>query len=70
MTNSSFEEVALKFMRPEVEKDGQTALLTFLKKRLETVRSSEKTQLTMLVVWLFEIYLNMIGNKSSTQRTR
>ena len=70
MTHCSFEEVALKFMHPEVEKDGQTALLTFLKKRLETVKSSEKTQLTMLVVWLFEIYLNMIGNKSSTQRTR
>ena len=69
-TNCSFEEVALKFMRPEVEKDGQTALLTFLKKKLETVKFSEKTQLTMLVVWLFEIYLNMIGNKNSTQRTQ
>ena len=64
MTNCSFEEVALKFMRPEVEKEGQTALLNFLKKRLETIRPSEKTQLTMLVVWLFEIYLNMIGNKT------
>ena len=68
MTHSSFEEVALKFMRPEVEKDGQAALLTFLKRRLETVKSSEKTQLTMLVVWLFEIYLNMIGNKSSSSK--
>ena len=65
MTNCSFEEVALKFMRPEVENEGQTALLNFLKKRLETIRPSEKTQLTMLVVWLFEIYLNMIGNKTS-----
>ena len=69
MTNCSFEEVALKFMRPDVEKGGQTALLTLLKKRLEIIRPSEKTQLTMLVVWLFEIYLNMIGNKSSTQHT-
>ena len=65
MTNCSFEEVALKFMRPEVDKEGQAALLNYLKKRLETIRPSEKTQLTMLVVWLFEIYLNMIGNKTS-----
>jgi len=38
-TRASFEEIALKFM----EVDEKTALLNFLKKRLEQVRHFEKT---------------------------
>ena len=60
-TKRKFEQIALKFM-PLEEK---TALLSFLYHRLDVVKPSETTQLTMLVVWLFEIYLNMMGSKAS-----
>ena len=40
--------------------DDQTALQTFLKRRLEIVKPS---QLIMLVIMLFEIYLNIMGSK-------
>lgn len=56
-THCSFEEVALKFLQVrEVE-----ALKTFLKKKLEGLRSQDKTQITMLVMWVLELYLNQLG---------
>ena len=55
-TKRSFESTALKFMQVE----EKAALLNFLKKRLETVRPSDKTQLTLVVVWLVENYLARI----------
>jgi len=60
-TRKGFEEIALKLM-PLPEK---TALLTFLHTRLDLVKPTETTQLTMLVVWLFEIYLNLMGGGSN-----
>ncbi len=68
-TRCSFEEIALKFIQVE-EKE---ALLNYLKKKLETVRPSEKTQLTLIVVWLVEIYLSRIrrleeGGESQRER--
>lgn len=51
-TRSSFEEVTLKFMNI----DEKTALLNYLKKKLETLKPSEKTQTTLIVIWLIEIY--------------
>ena len=56
-TKKGFEEVALKFM-PLADK---SALVTFLRHRLDLVKPTETTQLTMLVVWLFEIYLNLMA---------
>ena len=61
---SDFEAVALKFLLI----DESEALLHYLKKRLEVVKSSEKTQLTMIIVWLVEIYLNKMGAKSNAPR--
>ncbi|KAK7864534.1 hypothetical protein R5R35_007310 [Gryllus longicercus] len=56
-TQCSFEEVALKFMQVrEVE-----ALKTFLKKKLEGLRPQDKTQVTMLVMWVLELCLNQLG---------
>lgn len=55
-TKASFEEVTLKFMSIE----EKTALKNFLKKKLESLRASEKTQITLIVLWLVEIYENKI----------
>ncbi|XP_040568525.1 vacuolar protein sorting-associated protein 18 homolog [Lepeophtheirus salmonis] len=54
---ASFEEVALKF----VDIDDKSALLYFLKKRIENMRASETTQLTMTAVWVIEIFMNQIN---------
>ena len=56
-TQTSFEEVALKFISLE-DKD---ALKQFLMHKLNTMKSSEKMQITMIVVWLTEIWLNQLG---------
>jgi len=56
-TQTSFEEVALKFIALE-DKD---ALKQFLMHKLNTLRSPEKMQVTMIVSWLTEIWLNQLG---------
>ena len=56
-TQTSFEEVALKFISLE-DKD---ALKHFLMHKLNTLKSSDKMQITMIVVWLTEIWLNQLG---------
>ena len=61
---SDFESVALKFLLI----DKSDALLHYLKRRLELVKSAEKTQLTMIIVWLVEIYLNKMGSKSNAPK--
>ncbi|KZC05612.1 Vacuolar protein sorting-associated protein 18 like protein, partial [Dufourea novaeangliae] len=56
-THSSFEEISLKFLQEwQIE-----ALKTFLKKKLEGLRAQDKTQITMIVVWVIELYINQIG---------
>ncbi|XP_060604108.1 vacuolar protein sorting-associated protein 18 homolog isoform X2 [Ruditapes philippinarum] len=62
-TQNSFEEVALKFIRLE-DKD---ALRKLLHKKLESLRPQDKTQMTMLVTWLIEIYLNQLGELKEQQ---
>ena len=56
-TKSSFEEVTLKFMNLK----EKNALKNYLKKKLETLRSNEQTQITLIVIWLLEIYQKQLG---------
>ena len=56
-TRCSFEEVTLRFMALE----DASALKNYLKKKLETLKNSEKTQMTLIVLWLIEIYQNRLG---------
>ncbi|CAL8101844.1 unnamed protein product [Orchesella dallaii] len=58
MTKASFEEVALKF----VQIDDSHALKTFLLKKMSTLKSTDLTKITVLVMWLIEIYLNELGS--------
>ncbi|XP_070564875.1 vacuolar protein sorting-associated protein 18 homolog isoform X2 [Ptychodera flava] len=57
LTERSFEEVALKFI--QVEK--RDALKTFLNKKMNALKNTEKTQMTMIITWLIELYLNQLG---------
>lgn len=56
-THSSFEDICLKFM----EINEYDALLVYLKNRLERMDSQDKTQITMLVVWIVELYLTQMA---------
>ena len=56
-THKSFEEITLKFVKLE-QKD---AIKTFLKRKLDGLKATDKTQMTMLITWLIEIYLNQLG---------
>ena len=49
--------------------EEKTALLNFLKKRLEIVRPSEATQMTLLVVWLIENYLSLMRKLCAENKT-
>lgn len=62
-TQSSFEDVCLQFMAIS-EYD---ALLVFLKNRLDRLDSQDKTQITMLVVWIVELYLTQMAHCSEQQ---
>ncbi|XP_053975095.1 vacuolar protein sorting-associated protein 18 homolog isoform X2 [Hylaeus anthracinus] len=56
-THSSFEEISLKFLQEwQIE-----ALKTFLKKKLEGLKTQDKTQITMIVVWVIELFMNQMG---------
>ncbi|KAK0168771.1 hypothetical protein PV327_002541 [Microctonus hyperodae] len=62
-THSSFEEISLKFLQEsQIE-----ALKTFLKKKLEGLRPQDKTQITMIVVWVIELFMNQLGTLRSNQ---
>ncbi len=65
-TKCSFEEIALRFM--QIDEKG--ALLNYLKKHLEAVKPSEKTQLTLIVVWLVENYLSRIRKLEEAGESR
>ncbi|XP_065844581.1 vacuolar protein sorting-associated protein 18 homolog [Oscarella lobularis] len=56
-TQRSFEEVALKF----INLSTQEALMSYLYAKMESLKSQDKTQLTMISTWLMEIYLNQLG---------
>ncbi|KAK7098433.1 vacuolar protein sorting-associated protein 18 homolog isoform X3 [Littorina saxatilis] len=56
-THNPFEEVALKFIRlPDKE-----PLQTFIMEKLNSLKPQDKTQLTMLVTWLVELFLTSLG---------
>lgn len=56
-TQLSFEEVTLKFLTM-----GETeGLKTYLLQRMAGLKPQDKAQLTMLVTWVTELYLNQLG---------
>uniref|UniRef100_H2ZFS1 Vacuolar protein sorting-associated protein 18 homolog n=1 Tax=Ciona savignyi TaxID=51511 RepID=H2ZFS1_CIOSA len=57
ITQNSFEDVVLKFLRAGKE----VALRAYLQKKLSNLKPGETTQMTMLSTWLVELYLNQIG---------
>lgn len=63
-TQNSFEEIALRF----IKLDKKDALKSFIHKKLESLKPQDKTQLTMLVTWLVEIYLNQLGELKEAGR--
>ena len=52
-TQSSFEGICLKFL----ECNESQALMLFLKNRLMALKPQDTTQITMLIVWMVEVYL-------------
>ena len=56
-TKAGFEEVTLKF----VDLEDKRALKLYLRKKLEALDSRDATQITLLVIWLIEIYQNELG---------
>lgn len=64
-TRTSFEAVCLCFLKI----NQKEALMVFLRSRLESLRPDEKTQITMLVVWMVELYLTQIAEFSFQRQT-
>lgn len=56
-TQSSFETVSLKFL----ELDKNDALKVYLYRRLEALSEDDKTLISMLVIWMTELYLSQLG---------
>ncbi|KAK3737231.1 hypothetical protein QZH41_010859 [Actinostola sp. cb2023] len=65
-TQVSFEEVALKFIKAEEKK----ALRMFLVKKLDCIENKDKTQMTMIVMWLIELYLNHLNHLKEQDNNR
>lgn len=59
---SSFEEICLKY----IQADQQDALKIFLRRKLDNLKPSDQTQITMIVIWLVELYLNRLEEKRLT----
>ncbi|KAJ3258408.1 hypothetical protein HDU77_002252, partial [Chytriomyces hyalinus] len=57
----SFEEVALRF----INLDENAALKQFLLKKLENTKSNEPTQVTILCMWLLELYVHELDLSES-----
>lgn len=62
-TQTSFEGVCLRFLDEVNEKQ---ALMIFLRARLDALKSTDKTQITMLVVWMVELYLTEMAQYTTT----
>ncbi|XP_030762434.1 vacuolar protein sorting-associated protein 18 homolog isoform X2 [Sitophilus oryzae] len=58
-TQSSFEEICLKFMQV----DQPDSLKIFLRNKLSTLKPQDKTQITMIVLWVVELYLTKLEEK-------
>lgn len=63
-TQASFEDVCLKFM--DINEYG--ALMVYLNNRLDKLGDNDKTQTTMLVVWIVELYLTLMARCSATEQ--
>ncbi|XP_036096482.1 vacuolar protein sorting-associated protein 18 homolog [Molossus molossus] len=57
LTQSYFEEIALKFLEARQE----DALVEFLQRKLASLKPAERTQATLLTTWLTELYLSRLG---------
>ncbi|MGH0191660.1 UNVERIFIED_CONTAM: hypothetical protein FKN15_070563 [Acipenser sinensis] len=66
LTQNYFEEIALKF----IEAKQEDALKEFLMKKLNNLKPSEKTQITLLVTWLTELCLNRLGTLEGDESKR
>nr|CAI5818148.1 unnamed protein product [Callosobruchus analis] len=55
-TQSSFEEICLKF----IQVNQSDALKVFLRSKLDTLKPQDKTQITMIVIWVVELYLTKL----------
>ncbi|KAI5729086.1 hypothetical protein M8J77_025183 [Diaphorina citri] len=63
-TQASLEDIALRFLQVwQVD-----ALRTYLKKKLERLRNEDKTQITMIVMWVMELYLYELGELRNTEQ--
>ncbi|XP_075973886.1 vacuolar protein sorting-associated protein 18 dor isoform X2 [Anticarsia gemmatalis] len=63
-TQSSFETICLKFL--ELEKPN--ALKVYLSKRLDSLKDDDKTLISMLVIWMTELYLSQLGLLRRTEK--
>lgn len=57
-TQSSFEEICLKFL--QIEKHD--ALNIFLTNKLQSLKPQDKTQITMIALWVIELYLSQLAD--------
>ncbi|KAJ2781634.1 tethering complex subunit [Coemansia interrupta] len=57
LTTVGFEEAVLRF----VDMKDKRVLRSYLVTKLGTFNKQERTQITLLVMWLIEIYLSMLG---------
>lgn len=63
-TQRSFEEICLKFL----DINEFEALMVFLRNRIDSSKPQDKTQITMLVVWMVELYLTQIARSSANDQ--
>lgn len=59
-TQQSFEKVCLKFLEIKDKKP----LMIFLRNRLDKLHEKDKTQITMLIIWMVELYLSELAKKN------
>ncbi|GFN86697.1 vacuolar protein sorting-associated protein 18 homolog [Plakobranchus ocellatus] len=57
LTQNSFEEIALKL----IKLPNKEALKVFVQHKLSALKLQDKTQMTMLVTWMIELFLNQLG---------
>lgn len=82
-SRAGFEAVCLQFMQADARADAATpaaatsvparreALILFVRQRLDRLKDSEQTQITMLVVWLVELYVaEMAAAGAGSERRR
>ncbi|KAI8613581.1 Pep3/Vps18/deep orange family-domain-containing protein [Chytriomyces sp. MP71] len=65
-TSASFEEIALRF----IGLNEMSALKQFLGKRLEGIKSNEPTKMTILCMWLLELFVHELDTAESKLTAR